>query len=179
MADVRKGLVNSAQLRSWHVQRHGIGEAESQKDGVELAPQFAQLHVLSEGDAHAKTDAAPFQRFQAAFDQFLVHAESGQSIHHPAAGFQAGIEDGDRIAAPGKGVGRHQTADAGANHGHALARGVFHRGFGQAVFPAVVQQEPREGADRHRVGFSRQDAGLLAHAPAHADVGRQFRECCG
>jgi hypothetical protein len=83
----------------------------------------------------------------------LSIAESRQAVHHPSAGFQAGIEDGDGIAAPGKGVGRHQTADAGANHGHALAAGVFHRGFGQAVFPAVVQQEPREGADRHGSDF--------------------------
>src|ERR1039458_9060031 len=44
---------------------------------------------------------------------------------------------------------------------------------------AVVQHESREGANRHRVGFSHQDAGLLAHAPAHADVGRQFRNAVG
>ena len=79
-------------------------------------------------------DATPFQEFQPPFDQFLVHAETGQTVHHPSAGFEAGIEDGDGIAFAGKRVGRYQAADAGTDDGNGLVFGRLHGGSARPCF---------------------------------------------
>jgi len=177
LADVRKPTDKLPRnFRSGHVQRHGIrqGRIQEKTGGRTRAANSLSFHVLSEGERPIlKTDAAPLQRFPGgrSTSSFGPRGIRGNPFHSPdPPGFsrESNTVDGHNRA------GERVSAVTKPPMPGAKSRPRFWpvvcstAGSARAVFPAVVEQEPREGRGwaPGRIFPARMQA-CSHHAPAH------------
>ena len=172
-----EGVGDAFGLFAGDAQVHSDGRANAEEHRfAAFRPQglqreiAAQLHIGQDLDAHVLDHA------DLAGDDFAGQPIGRDRLHQHAAGPRFGLVDLGLVAQPGEEVGARQSRRPGADDGDLAARVLrVLADLRQLDRDFLIDHEPLDAADRHRLVQRRAAALVLAGVEAHARADRGER----
>ena len=161
-------------------QLHALDRAGRDEDGVEVALELLERHVLADADAEDELDAEVAQPLDAVGDADLVLLEVGDAVVQQPARHRPGVVDDDAMAGPRDALGDADAGGPGADDREALARrGRSHGGRRLPVGELPLRHERLELADGDRLALLADDAMALAKPLLGAEPSTHLGQLAG